>query len=106
MAVVDVGGGAHVAEVSLEVRCEHAGVDGSGEFVALRPIAGGVTAGFAGLGDADGFELPEIGIDAKDKDSGVADGRRGLSDDVLVVEAGSDGLPIGQKACGLKRREA
>jgi len=104
--VVDVRDRAHVAKMSLEVRREHACVDGGGEFVALRPIAGGVAAGFAGLADANSFQLPKIWVDAEDKDSGVADERWSLSGDVLVVEAGSDGLPIGERARGLEGREA
>jgi len=41
--------------VSFEIRGEHSGVDGGGEFLALRPIACGVAGGFAGLTDANSF---------------------------------------------------
>ena len=94
MAVANVRGGAHVAEMSLEIRGEHSGVDGGGEFLVLRPIAGGVTGRFAGLADADSFQLPEIWIYAEDEDSGVANGRRRFRRDVFVVHAGGNGFPL------------
>jgi hypothetical protein len=95
MAVVDVGSGAHVAEVSFEVGGKHTGVNCGGEFVLLRPIAGAVAGGFAGLADAKGFELPEVRIDAEDENARVANGGRRSSRNILVVHAGRDGFPIG-----------
>jgi len=106
VAIVDVCSGAHVAEMSLEVCGEHTGVDGGGEFVMLRPIASGVAGGFAGLADANGFELPEVGVGAEDEDSGVADGGGSFGHDVFVVEAGSDGFPVGVGVEGVERQEA
>jgi hypothetical protein len=58
MAVVDVRAGAHIAEVRLVVRREHSGVNRRGKIVALRPVAGGMSCGFASLTDTDGFQLP------------------------------------------------
>src|SRR5690242_1002565 len=94
MAVVDVAGRAHVAEVRLVICGEHSCVNGSGEFVTLRPRTCRMSRGFARLRDAYSFQLPLARIYAEDEDARIADRAGMLCGHVLEVHTRSESFPI------------
>jgi len=73
VTVIHVATGTRVADMGRVVGGEHAGIDGRGEIVILAPIFRGLERGFARLARADEFQFPAFGIDAQDRDPGVAD---------------------------------